>query len=147
MYNVDDLKSVWIGRRGEDHARVIEINVSSMLAQWPDAEISVILHRAGEDTPLLCSTTLVDGVLIWTVGAAETATAGEHPFEVRAINNGMLMKSKTGVAVVDRAVGDYVGEAAPAAVQTWIDALTEALASIPDVSFTDDGEGNIVVNL
>lgn len=141
MYKVEDLKTVFIGRRGEENARVIEIDIGSMQKAFPDAEASIILHRPGEDTPILCSTSVVDNVLYWTIGAADTSYAGMHPFEVRLADEDMLLKSKVGIAVVERAVGDTVPEDAPEDVQTWIDALQEKIAWVDELyglESTDD---------
>ena len=39
MYNAEKLTSIDLGRQGENMARTVEIDVSSMLAQWPELSL------------------------------------------------------------------------------------------------------------
>ena len=41
-YSADKLSGIDLGRQGENLARTIEIDVSSLLAQWPEAVISLM---------------------------------------------------------------------------------------------------------
>ena len=140
MYKVDDLKQVFIGRRGEGFARVVEIDVTSMADAYPGASFSIIMHRSDSDTPILCDTALTDNVLAWAVTPTCTAVCGIHPFEVRAIKNGQIAKSKTGNALVAYAVSDYAGEDVPEPIDTWVDVLEEYLEMFTEVgpSNSDD---------
>lgn len=138
MYNVDDLKQVFIGRRGEGNARVIEIDVSGMLREYPDAAYSVIMKRSDSDVPIRCETVLNGSVLAWMITPVCTSVAGVHPFEVQAVEAGMTVKSRTGYALVAYAVADYAGEDYPDEIQTWIDALQEKIEEIAVASTADD---------
>ena len=140
MYDVKDLKQVFIGRRGETNARVVEIDVTAMLDEAPDAAYSILMQRSGDDVPVLCETALDGSVLGWMITGACTAYAGLHPFEVRAVENGRIVKSRRGWAMVAPALADYAGEEAPSEVQTWIDALQTALAAMGEPSTADDLE-------
>lgn len=51
MYNADKLTSIDLGRQGENLARTVEIDVSSMLAQWPDAAITLLVKRKHDAEP------------------------------------------------------------------------------------------------
>ena len=128
MYRVEDIYHIFIGRRGEADARTIEIDVTSMLEEFPGSSITLIMHRMGDELPYLCTTHLDGNVLVWPVSATDVSVAGEHKIEVRCSDGDVLLKSKTGYAQVAYAVGDSVSADPPEAVQTWIDAVTEQLA-------------------
>lgn len=140
MYKVEDLKQVFIGRRGEKSARVVEIDVTTMLDEAPDATYSIILHRNGDDVPVLCSTTLDGNVLAWGITSTCTALAGIHPFEVRAVQDGQILKSRKAYALVDYSVADYAGEDVPTPLETWVDALQELVDRVEELTdpSTDD---------
>lgn len=51
MYNAEKLTSIDLGRQGENMARTVEIDVSSMLAQWPEAAITLLVKRKHDAEP------------------------------------------------------------------------------------------------
>lgn len=84
MYNADKLTSIDLGRQGENLARTVEIDVSGMLAQWPDAVITLLVKRKHDAEPYIADTTVKDGVLFWPITTVETADAGDGKLEIRA---------------------------------------------------------------
>ena len=62
MYNAEKLTSIDLGRQGENLARTVEIDVSVMLAQWPDASITLLVKRKHDAEPYIADTT--DGVFV-----------------------------------------------------------------------------------
>ena len=125
MYRAEDLKQVYIGRRGEGNARVVEIDVTEMREAYPDAAFSVVMMRSDSGVPILCDTALNGNVLAWAVTPVCTAVAGIHPFEIRAVRDGMVAKSRTGYALVAHGVGDYAGRDVPGPLETWVDMLQQ----------------------
>ena len=96
MYNADKLTSIDLGRQGENLARTVEIDVSGMLAQWPDAVITLLVKRKHDAETSTADTPEKDGVLFWPIPTAETVDAGEGKLEIRATCGEVIAKSATG---------------------------------------------------
>ena len=96
MYNAEKLTSIDLGRQGENLARTVEIDVSSMLAQWPEAVITLLVKRKHDAEPYIADTTVKDGVLFWPITTVETADAGDGKLEIRATCGEVIAKSATG---------------------------------------------------
>ena len=64
MYNADKLTSIDLGRQGENLAQTVEIDVSGMLAQWPDAVITLLVKRKHDAEPYIVDTTVSRTLLI-----------------------------------------------------------------------------------
>lgn len=136
VYSVEDMKGVFIGRRGEKGARKVLIDVSSMTEEFPGATIKLLMHQA-QSVPYECSVSVADGILTWSVGELDTSYAGDHPFEIRAIKTGVIVKSKIGFARVDQSIYDAEGDP-PDAIETWVDQLEELVEAFPESSTSDD---------
>lgn len=124
VYNVEKLGTINIGRHGENLARVIEIDVSSMLKQWPDATITLIVKRNKDEAPYVAVTELVDGILYWPVTRAETAVPGNGLIEIRATCGETIAKSVTGFIRVSAALTGNETEP-PETAKSWVDQVIE----------------------
>ena len=95
-YSADKLSGIDLGRQGENLARTIEIDVSSLLAQWPEAVISLLVKRKHDADPYVANTEVRDGVLYWPITAATTAfTATTFPRICRSRCISTARNSKT----------------------------------------------------
>ena len=124
IYNVEKLGTINIGRHGENLARVIEIDVSSMLKQWPDATITLLVKRNKDEAPYVAVTELVDGILYWPVTRAETAVPGNGLIEIRATRGETIAKSVTGFIRVSAALTGNETEP-PEQAKSWVDQVIE----------------------
>lgn len=124
IYNVEKLGTINIGRHGENLARVIEIDVSSMLNQWPDATITLLVKRNKDEAPYVAVTELVDGILYWPVTRAETAVPGNGLIEIRATRGETIAKSVTGFIRVSAALTGNETEP-PEQAKSWVDQVIE----------------------
>jgi len=124
-YSVDNLTTIDLGRQGENLARTVEIDVSSMLEQWPEAEIVVLVRRRYDTAPYIATTEVRESVLYWPVTAADTAHAGIGKVEIRAMCGEVLAKSMMGsVSVAASLTGDE--REPPDAAQGWVAEVLEA---------------------
>ena len=130
-YSADKLSGIDLGRQGENLARTIEIDVSSLLAQWPEAAISLLVKRKHDADPYVANTKVRDGVLYWPITAADTASAGDGKVELRAVCGEVLAKSATGSTRVTASLTGNETEP-PEAAQGWVDQVLEAEASVKD---------------
>ncbi len=124
-YNAEKLTGIDLGRQGENLARTIEIDVSAMLAQWPEASISLLVKRKHDADPYVANTEVRDGMLYWPITAADTASAGDGKIELRAVCGEVLAKSATGTTRVTASLTGSETEP-PAASQGWVDQVLEA---------------------
>lgn len=124
-YDIKNTKVIYLGRQGENLARTIEIDVSSMLMKWPDATISLLVQRNQEDTFYLAPVVIENGILKWTITNADTEIAGIGKIEVRAIQDNAIMKSATMKICVENSLGG-TETVVPDPVQTWVDTIVAA---------------------
>lgn len=124
-YDIKNTKVIYLGRQGENLARTIEIDVSSMLMKWPDATISLLVQRNQEDTFYLAPVVIENGILKWTITNADTEIAGIGKIEVRAIQDDAIMKSATMKICVENSLGGTETDI-PDPAQTWADTIVAA---------------------
>ena len=125
MYNADKLTSIDLGRQGENLARTVEIDVSGMLAQWPDATITLLVKRKHDAEPYIVDTMVKDGVLFWPITAVETADAGDGKLEIRATCGKVIAKSATGSFRVTASLTGS-GTEPPVTEQGWVERVLAA---------------------
>ncbi len=124
-YHVEKLSTIDLGRQGENLARTVEIDVSPLLAQWPDAAISLLCKRKHDTAPYVAVTEIRDGILIWPITSVETESAGDGKIELRATCGDVVAKSMTAVV---RVVASLTGSETqpPEAAQGWVDQVLAA---------------------
>ena len=125
----DKLTSIDLGRQGENLARTVEIDVSGMLAQWPEAAITLLVKRKHDAEPYIADTTVKDGVLFWPITTVETADAGDGKLEIRATCGEVIAKSATGTFRVTASLTGS-GTEPPASEQGWVDKVIAAGAGV-----------------
>ena len=95
IYDVSKLNAtkIVIGRRGENLATSIEIDVSAWLTEFPSASLQVVVMRPGDTAPYVAGTSVSDGVLTWPITNVDTENAGKGKIEVRASSGDVMKKS------------------------------------------------------
>lgn len=124
-YNVDKLSTIDLGRQGENLARTVEIDVSSLLAQWPEAVISLLVKRKHDPAPYVADTEVVNGILRWPITTVETSDAGDGKIEIRACCGEVIAKSATGTIRVTTSLTGTETDA-PESEQGWVDKVVAA---------------------
>lgn len=122
IYNVNKLDKlvVELGRRGENLATTIEIDVSAWLALWPTASINVIVVRPDDGEAYVAKTSVMDGILSWPVTSVDTAKVGYGTFEVRAIADEVVKKSVTATTRVCPCISCDIGQDPPEEGSDWV---------------------------
>ncbi len=124
-YNVEKLSTIELGRQGENLAKTVEIDVSSLLAQWPEATISLLCKRKHDTNPYIAVTEVRDGILLWPITSVETEIAGEGKIELRAVCGEVIAKSMTAsIRVIASLTGSETEP--PEAAQGWVAQVLEA---------------------
>ena len=90
-----------------------------MLAQWPDASITLLVKRKHDAEPYIADTTVEGGVLIWPITKVETADAGDGKLEIRATYGEVIAKSATGSFRVTASLTGS-GTEPPETEQGWV---------------------------
>lgn len=124
-YSIDKLAVISLGRQGENLAQTVEIDISSMISQWPDATISMLVKRKYDADPYLANITVKSGILYWPITAADTAVAGDGKFEIRATYGDVLAKSAIGTTRVTASLTGNETDV-PEAMQEWVDMVLDA---------------------
>jgi len=86
---------IQIGRLGEnEHIKVKFPEATAMLEEYPDAALSLIVKRPGEDESYPAATVEIeDNVLYWTITSADLAFEGRGQCELKAVVGSVVAKS------------------------------------------------------
>lgn len=107
---VDKLKSIDLGKQGENLATTVEIDVSAWLEKWPAAAFYVLHKRRTDTIPYQVSGAVLEGdTLSWTLTNVDTAVSGSGKVEIIAVDGEVKAKSTTVDTVVEatlEAIGD-----------------------------------------
>ena len=120
-----------LGRQGENQARKVVFDV---LRAWREefgstGAASLIVQRSEDTAPYPVTMGEENGVLTWTVSAADTAYAGEGKAELRYTVGSTVVKSCIYKTVVRATLGDGTSEP-PEAYQSWVDEVLTAAAGV-----------------
>lgn len=120
-----------LGRQGENQARKVVFDV---LRAWREefgstGAASLIVQRSEDTAPYPVTMGEENGVLTWTVSAADTAYAGEGKAELRYTVGSTVVKSCIYKTVVRATLGDSTSEP-PEAYQSWVDEVLTAAAGV-----------------
>ena len=130
MIDLKKAATVFIGRRGENHFRNLEFDVSSLLGdEYPGEALTAIYKRPdGAAYPVVIS--CADGVLTWSPGAAETEIVGVGQLEIRVTHEDVVGKSVRVLTIVEEALADGIAEPPEPPAQEWLNQVLSALAAI-----------------
>lgn len=129
--NNPPVRTIPIGRMGENNFREIMIDVSSWLTEYPNGKISVIYRRPdGELYPVVVNAR--ESPIVWRPTATDTAVPGAGAIEARVQVGDMLGKSctiPTKALPALGAPGDIPATPAPDWTQTVADDAARAEAA------------------
>lgn len=127
---VDILKTepVYFGRQGENIAREVIFDITSLKREFPDAVYSLVLQRVGDlNTFTAVATTINGNEFRYMPTSWATAVEGTGQWEIHAVdaNTGLIAKTVTGTFIVDDALDEAIN-AAPEVAENWIQEVTRA---------------------
>lgn len=135
MIDLKKATTVFIGRRGENHFRKLEFDVSSLLGEEYSGEMLTAIYKRPDGTAYPVVTSYADGVLAWSPGAAETEIVGVGQLEIRVTHEDVVGKSVRVLTIVEEALADGIVEPPEPPAQEWLNQVLAALAAI-DVNDT-----------
>lgn len=123
---VDKMGTIDLGRQGENLARTIQIDVTSLLTKWPGATIPLLVKRKGDADPYFAEATVEDGILNWPITSVETAVVGDGKIEIQAISGAVIEKSVTATIRVSASLSGTASDDLPAVRPSWVDEVLAA---------------------
>lgn len=131
-----------IGYVAENKAREIGIDIAQLLEKWPTATPHLMVVRPGEDLAYTATTTVVDGVLVWTITNVDTALPGRGEAQIHMIEDETELLGKSDVmdTVIRRCITCTETPDIPEPVRPWLNQLASAInceSSGAVVSVTD----------
>lgn len=127
---VDILKSAsaYFGHQGENIAREVIFDITSIKKEFPDAVYSLVLKRPEEDETYTAVATTVEGnEFRYLPTSWATGVEGVGNWEIHALDSetGLIAKTATGTFVVDKALDD-APNASPEVAENWLTQIMEA---------------------
>jgi hypothetical protein len=121
---------VFIGRRGENHFRNLEFDVSSLLGDEYPSETLTAIYKRPDGVAYPVVTSYSDGVLTWSPGSTETEIVGVGQLEIRVTHEDVVGKSVRVLTIVEEALSDGIAEPPEPPAQEWLNQVLSALAAI-----------------
>ena len=139
IYNVLNMPQVLdIGLTGSNRQFDFFFDVKPWLAEYPDAVFAVCVQRPGDDETgvYFGDTRTEDGILVWTVHAADIGIPGNGKIELWALstddteNDAPLFKAGPVITRCRQSVAGNAGADPPEAVQNWFESMLAAAGSV-----------------
>lgn len=114
-----------LGRQGENLARQVVFDLSAWEAEYGPGTVELIHQRPGDTSPYPVAAVREGGTLVWTLTATDTAVASSYGSdghcELRYYVGEVLVKSRTWMTKVIRAMSTPSETAPPEPEQGWVD--------------------------
>ena len=130
MIDLKKAATVFIGRRGENHFRNLEFDVSSLLGDGYPGEALAAVYKRPDGVAYPVVTSYAGGVLTWSPGAAETESIGVGRLEIRVVHGDVVGKSARILTIVEEALADGIAEPPEPPAQEWLNKVLSALAEL-----------------
>jgi hypothetical protein len=123
-------QALLLGRVGENRATRVQINLKSILSQYPDAIASITVKQPGR-AEYPATVKQEGGILTWEITRADIgdkAGSGQAQITIQDAD-GTVIKTAIACTRVSESLGDATAPA-PDPVETWIDKATGTLADV-----------------
>lgn len=142
-YNIESLQKIPIGRQGENSALVVKINVQSWVKEYPNAQFYLTVLRPAEKTPYFAETVFSNGILSWSILAADVGIAGIGSAEIRAVEGNVVKKSKVFQIIIDQCLPGTASDIPPVDAPSWVDQILDSRAEDFEI---DTPTGHLIVH-
>lgn len=105
--NIETLRYVGIGRKGENRATTIDIDCTAWTTAHPFGELSLVYRVPGFDTEVEPDITVEGGHILWEITDVETAVEGTFEGMVRLYDDGVLILSRVFNLAVEGGFSPY----------------------------------------
>lgn len=123
-------QALLLGRVGENRATRVQINLKSILSQYPDAIASITVKQPGR-AEYPATVKQEGGILTWEITRADIgdkAGSGQAQITIQDAD-GTVIKTAIACTRVSESLGDATAPA-PDPVKNWIDKATDTLADV-----------------
>ena len=145
---VKELAYLPLGRQGENKAqRIVWPGIADSWARLYGAGVfALTVKRQGDAMPYPASITSENGDVIWVLGSADTARAGEGLAELTYTVDGVIAKSRTWRTATEPSLSAAGTTEPPPAYQSWVDEVLKAGASaeaaVSKMPYVDSATGH-----
>lgn len=133
-YSLQELgvKTIDLGKRGENKVREIEFDLRDWIAEYPGASVALYISQPNT-TVYLATTNMVDGVLKWPIIDTYTAIPGFGDAEIVLSGaDGERLKSVTASIFVSDSLSDGAPGEAPDYMKPYVDQVAENAAKVEE---------------
>lgn len=129
---LSDISVIYIGQRGENISRNIDIDVSAWRNEFPNATFIIFAQRPYEKYTYEVDTELNGNILTWHPSNADTAIVGTGRMEVHAVDGEILKKTMPVTTQVRESLTDDGSgtNTTPEAIDAWRDKVLKITATI-----------------
>ncbi len=132
-FTIGNLTRLPLGRQGESNSRLIDIDMSEWMRDWPNATVDMLVQRPGEETYSPVKVKMQGGHLLWVPTRADVMIAGKGKAQIILTDvDDVEMRTRVVETIIGESMKGTEGEA-PAPVQGW---LYEVLQAANDIKQT-----------
>ena len=145
-FAIENLLQLFIGLQGESNARMIDIDMSEWMRDWPDAKVDMLVQRPGEDKTYPVKTALRGGHLLWTPKREDVLIAGMGKAQIILTDkNDVELRSRVVQTIIGESIAGTEGEA-PDPEQGWVHQVLQAANEVKSQVDVGTGTGLYIVN-
>lgn len=120
-------KRISLGRIGENETRVVRFNISDIVVNFPEAEFTLLNRRPNDVYAYPVSSQYISvegGTLYWTIQSGDLAVDGIGECEIKAEQNGKIVKTVIWMTCVLRALDGSANPPQP--WESWVEQVEDA---------------------
>ena len=123
-------KRISLGRIGENETRVVRFNISDIVMSFPEAEFTLLNRRPNDVYAYPVSSQYISvegGTLYWTIQSGDLAVDGIGECEIKAEQDGKIVKTVIWMTCVLRALDGSANPPEP--WESWVEQVEDAAES------------------
>lgn len=120
-------KRISLGRIGENETRVVRFNISDIVVNFPEAEFTLLNRRPNDVYAYPVSSQYISvegGTLYWTIQSGDLTVDGIGECEIKAEQNGKIVKTVIWMTCVLRALDGSADPPQP--WESWVEQVEDA---------------------
>lgn len=150
LYKPEDISTLCLGVQGENKSRIIQIDVSDWLKEFPNANINILVTRPTETTPYIANTSVINGIFTWLISDSDTTYSGLGKAELRATQDDIIKKSLTYLTSIKESLEGVPSPLPPEPSESWVNAVIEKANEVLNSrveSFNINEQGHLIATL
>ena len=150
LFKPEDISTLCLGVQGENKSRIIQIDVSDWLKEFPNANINILVTRPTETTPYIANTSVINGIFTWLISDSDTTYSGLGKAELRATQDDIIKKSLTYLTSIKESLEGVPSPLPPEPSESWVNAVIEKANEVLNSrveSFNIDEQGHLIATL